>query len=96
MGDNVVLLLTETAESAIRDLTDRPGLPEGSGLRIAIAPTPGELQLSVHPGAPGDEMVEQNGARVYLEPTAAELLSDQLLDAQVSDAGTGFVLSAQA
>jgi Fe-S cluster assembly iron-binding protein IscA len=39
-----------------------------------------------------DETVEQEGATVYLDPGAAELLDDKLLDAQVADDHVTFVL----
>ena len=36
---------------------------------------------------PGDQVLEEDGARVFLEETAAETLDDKILDAQVDDAG---------
>ena len=38
-------------------------------------------------GEPGDQVVEQGGATVYLDQTAAELLDDKVLDAAVDPAG---------
>jgi iron-sulfur cluster assembly protein len=94
---NIVLVLTENAQSVIRSLTDQPEVPTGTGLRIAPAPETGEeLQLSLAPSpAPGDEVIDSDGVRVFIEPGAATLLSDQTLDAQVTDAGAGFYLTAQ-
>lgn len=90
-----MLALTPTAHSVIKDLTTQPELPEGAGLRIAPATDgTGDLQLSLQPEpAPGDEVIDTEGVRVFIEPATASLLSDQTLDAQVTDAGTGFYLT---
>ncbi|HET9658519.1 MAG TPA: hypothetical protein VFP72_24415 [Kineosporiaceae bacterium] len=95
MGE-LVLTLTPNATTVIKDLTMQPQVPEGSGLRIAPAPDgSGELQLSLQPEpTPGDEVIDNEGARVFLEPGTAHLLADQTLDAQVTDGGAGFYLTA--
>ena len=92
-----MLTLTTNATSVIKDLTTQPQIPEGCGLRIAPAPDgSGELQLSLQAEpVPGDEVIDTEGARVFLEPATADLLADQTLDAQVTDGGAGFYLTAQ-
>ena len=92
-----MLALTDNATSAIKDLTTQPQVPNGSGLRIAPAPDgSGELQLSLQQQpTPGDEVIDTSGARVFLEPNTATLLADQILDAQITDAGAGFYLTGQ-
>jgi Fe-S cluster assembly iron-binding protein IscA len=91
-----VLALTDSARSVIRDLATRPDVPEGGGLRIAPSDA-GELELSLVSGpAPGDEVIDAEGGRLFLEPQTAEALTDQTLDAQVSDDGAGFYLRAEA
>jgi len=96
-GETSVLDLTPNATNVIKDLTTQPDIPQGSGLRIAPAPDgSGELQLSLQAEpVPGDQVIDTEGARVFLEPATADLLADQTLDAQVSDAGAGFYLTAQ-
>ena len=43
-----------------------------------------------------DQVIEQAGARVFLDPTAADLLEDKVLDAAVDDDGkVRFLMSAQ-
>jgi Fe-S cluster assembly iron-binding protein IscA len=72
----------------ICQLTDRPELPDGAGLRIASSEQ--EPNLTVSPaGTPeaGDQVVESEGARVFLEPEAAAMLDDKVLDARVNDSG---------
>jgi len=89
-----VLTLTENAQTLVRDITAQPEIPEGAGLRIAPAPSPGQLQVSIAAGPePGDEIVDNEGARVFVEPTTAELLGDSTLDAQQSEEGPSFVLT---
>lgn len=83
-----MLTLTENAVQVIRNLTDQPEVPEGAGLRIATDPTAGALTLSLaaEPVA-GDQVVNEAGARLFLESTAAEILDDKALDAAVDPNG---------
>jgi iron-sulfur cluster assembly protein len=90
-----MLMLTENATRVIGALVDNPELPDGAGLRIVSAPE----GLSVSPVAGPDEsdqIVEEASARVFLEPNAAVVLDDKVLDAQVDDAGqVQFLLGTQ-
>jgi Fe-S cluster assembly iron-binding protein IscA len=46
-----------------------------------------QLGLEVAPGpAPGDQVVDDDGARVFLDQSAAALLGEQTLDVQVDQA----------
>ncbi len=94
-----MLTLTENATTIVREIANRPGLPETAGLRItsqvdtsavggdgAPAPTFG-VQAADHP-EPGDQVVESAGALVYLDETTAQLLDDKVLDAAVDPQGT--------
>jgi len=91
-----VLTLTPTAAEVVRTLVEQSEAPDSGGLRIAASdPTVEgvELELSlVEEPEALDETVEQEGATVYLDPGAAELLEDKLLDAQVADDHVTFVL----
>ena len=58
-------------------------IPEADGLRITGWPAE-EPALDVAPAAaaePGDAVVEQDGATVYLDESASLLLDDKVLDA---------------
>ncbi|MBR7829386.1 adhesin [Actinospica sp. MGRD01-02] len=86
-----MLTLTDAAATAINQLTSQPNMPETTGLRIA--PSPDESQgaalaaaLTSGPG-PEDEVLEVHEARVYLEPEAAQQLSDKVLDAETAAGG---------
>lgn len=85
-----MLTLTETAASAVRAIIE--GMPDaaGGGLRIdqgAPEDSPGFAVSIVAEPLPGDSILESNGAKVFLEAGAAEMLDDQALDAQVDDDG---------
>ena len=91
-----MLTLTHTAAEVVRTLVDQSASPGSAGLRIAASEDPLEgvaLELTLV-GEPEalDETVEQEGATVYLDPGAAELLDDKLLDAQVAEDHVTFVL----
>jgi Fe-S cluster assembly iron-binding protein IscA len=80
-----MLALTDSAKDAVRQMVSAEEAPEGSGLRIAAEPAEGgdaalSLELTTEP-AEGDEVVEEDGARVFLDPMAATLLDDKVLDA---------------
>ncbi|KAB8189868.1 Fe-S cluster assembly protein HesB [Nonomuraea phyllanthi] len=85
-----MLTLTANAAQAIRDLTAATPEPAQSGIRIS---SQGEgsssltLTLATAP-EPADEVVETEGARVYLDPVAATVLEDKSLDAGADDQGS--------
>ena len=94
-----MLTLTDSAVTAIRNLTSQPELPEDTGLRIMSQENDGptvQVTLAETPVA-GDQVIETEGARVFLEPGAAVALDDKSLDAQVDAEGTvAFTLAEQA
>jgi len=94
-----MLTLTDSAVSAIRTLTSQPEQTGETGLRI-MAQGEGassfQLALAEVPMA-GDQVVEEGGARVFVEPAAAVVLEDKALDAQVNEQGDlAFRISYQA
>lgn len=92
-----MLTLTDNACHAVHDLTERAGLPEAGGMRIAQSTQQGTFDLSlVTEPVDGDQLIEAEGARVFVEPSTATLLADQQLDSAPAEGGTGFVLSPQA
>jgi len=77
-----VLTLTETASEQIRTITTSSDLPAGGGMRIASDPATNNLTLSLAPTpVVGDEVVDDAGARVFLDQQAAAVLDDKALDA---------------
>jgi len=84
-----MLTLTENARTIVKDLTSQAGAAVTAGLRIT-AEGGSETGLAVTAAQapePGDQVVEQDGATVYLDPPAAEQLDDKLLDAGVDSTG---------
>jgi iron-sulfur cluster assembly protein len=80
-----MLAMTTAAADAIRDLTGE--LPDGAGLRVSLEKpgngTEPEFALGVAAG-PGedDDVVETDGARVFLEPAVSGYFVDKVLDAE--------------
>lgn len=82
-----MLTLTDNAATEIRNLIAQPEVPDDGGVRIASNPE-GALTLALA-GAPvdGDAVVEDHGARVFLEQQTVPLLDDKELDAGVDPQG---------
>ena len=78
-----MLTLTPSAVEAVDTLLhSSPEVPEDAGLRIASA---GESQLSIELVAapvPGDQVIADGGARVYVDADAASLLQNAQLEAR--------------
>lgn len=92
-----MLTLTENATIAVKSLTEQIPTTTG-GLRIseAVAPDQGyALNLASAPES-DDTVVENDGARVFVDPVATVALDNRVLDARVSEDGSvGFALAEQ-
>jgi iron-sulfur cluster assembly protein len=76
-----MLTLTAEAASEIRNLTDRPELPDTAGLRIANDAGQGSLTLSLAAvPAEDDTVLATSGARLFLDAEAVEALDEKVLD----------------
>jgi len=83
-----MLTLTENASAIVNQITSQPGLADTAGLRITSDSPERHLEVSATEHAePGDQVVEQDGATVYLDESAAQLLDDKVLDAAVDPSG---------
>ena len=93
-----MLTLTDTASTEIRNIIADPEVPDGCGLRIANDPAAGGLTLTLATApAEDDQVLDDAGARVFLEPQAAQLLDDKSLDAATDgDGQLRFTVAAQA
>jgi Fe-S cluster assembly iron-binding protein IscA len=84
-----MLTLTENASTIVKTLTDQA--PDAdAGLRISTSNaqnTAFAAAIATEP-EPADQVVESGGARLFLQPDAAEALDDKLLDAQVDEQGS--------
>jgi Fe-S cluster assembly iron-binding protein IscA len=84
-----MLTLTTGAVAAIRDITQQPGLPEDTGVRIAATSAGNgspafEIAVASMP-EPTDQVIESDGARVFLDPEASVAFGDKALDAEIDE-----------
>ncbi len=80
-----MLTLTPEAVEAVRNATSTEGAPAEAGLRISAEEVDGEVELElslVDSPTEGDHVVEQDGARIYLDAAAADALTEVELDAE--------------
>ena len=96
---SALLALTDNAVEAVKNIVSSSDeASETGGLRLVAerAGAQANLQLSVAPlPAEDDEVIEEQGARVFLEPEAASLLDDKVLDASVEQDQVAFTIADQ-
>ncbi len=84
-----MVMLTADAATAIRGLTERPDVPEGVGLRISSNTLEGPLTLQlVTSPSEGDAVVQSEGATLFMDEVAAQVLDGKALHAVSDDNGT--------
>jgi iron-sulfur cluster assembly protein len=89
-----MLTITSNAAEAIREIVQSTDVPDEGGIRISIARQNGaqaSLELALSP-APleGDEVLDADGAHVFLDELAAMALEDKSLDAQIDGGEISF------
>jgi iron-sulfur cluster assembly protein len=89
-----MLTITSNAAEAIRAIVQSTDVPDDGGIRISIARQNGSqasLELALSP-APmdGDNVLEVNGAHVFLDELASLALDDKSLDAELEDGEISF------
>jgi Fe-S cluster assembly iron-binding protein IscA len=98
-----LLHITPAAADAISDITE--SVPGTAGVRVCTMPqasTNGSGPIAVFDFYPtsepgdGDEVVEENGVQVFLEPDVVPYLEDKLLDAEVDGEQVRFTVEPQA
>ncbi|MGC5031746.1 adhesin [Micromonospora sp. DT229] len=83
-----MLTMTDNAVLVIRDLAAQQDVTEGGGVRIAADTQAGSLTVElVAAPVEGDQVVDTQGARIFLDSDAADLLGDASVDASVDDEG---------
>ncbi len=94
-----MLALTDSAVEAVKAVvSSSEKTPDTGGLRV-VADRAGEqanfeLSIAAVP-AEDDDVIEEEGARLFLDPQAAELLDDKVLDASVVGNQVAFTLAEQ-
>jgi iron-sulfur cluster assembly protein len=89
-----MLTITSNAAEAIRAIVESTDVPDEGGIRISIARQNGSeasLELALSP-APmeGDDVLELNGAHVFLDEMASVALDDKALDAEMEGGEISF------
>jgi iron-sulfur cluster assembly protein len=89
-----MLTITSNAAEAIRAIVQSTDVPDEGGIRISIARQNGSqasLELALSP-APmeGDDVLELNGAHVFLDEMASVALDDKSLDAEMEGGEISF------
>jgi iron-sulfur cluster assembly protein len=95
-----LLALTDRAVEAVKDIVSSSGeTSETGGLRLTAeqkgAQASFKLRVASLPAA-DDAVIEDHGARVFIEAGAAELLDDKVLDATVDQNQVAFTVVDQA
>jgi Fe-S cluster assembly iron-binding protein IscA len=88
--ENDMLTLTDNAADIVKQIADQIPNADSSGLRISEAEADGDSGLilaAVPAPEPGDQVVDDHGARVFLDPMAATILDDKVLEATVEANG---------
>jgi Fe-S cluster assembly iron-binding protein IscA len=85
--------LTEKAIDAIKQVA-----PGEAGVRLFASDAPGDAAAGLHlevveEPVRGDEVVDIQGAHVFLDPTAATLVEDKVLDATSQGTRVQFALT---
>ena len=94
MTGMAILKLTDQAVARIRALQEKSGKPD-AGLRISLkeggcAGFEYDMQWADAP-SPGDDVVEQDGVKVYIDPSALLYLLGSTMDYQEDKLKSGFV-----
>jgi iron-sulfur cluster assembly protein len=96
---SALLALTDSAVQAVKDIiSSSDEVAEKGGLRMVAERTGmrAKFELSVVPlPAEDDEVIEEQGVRVFLEPEVATLLDDNVLDASVEQNQVAFTIADQ-
>jgi Fe-S cluster assembly iron-binding protein IscA len=94
----IVLTITTEAAQAINAIVGSSPMPQG-GLKISAKPvtdSESTLELSVvESPAENDQVIEDQGTRVFLEQLASDYLEDKVLDAEVEGEQIRFTLQDQ-
>ena len=92
-----MLTLTDRAAETIRSLISQPGIPAETGLRMSMQGADGgSLTLSLEGPQPGDTVIEDAGAKVFVQEDVAGIVDDGELDAELDEQGqASFTLAAQ-
>ena len=91
-----MLALTDSAVEAVKGIISASAGESGAGGLRLMAEEDGKqtsFRLSVVPmPAEDDQVIEEDGARLFLETRAASLLDDKVLDASIEQGEVAFTI----
>ena len=87
-----MLTLSPTAVEAVDSLLQSPDVPDDAGLRIDTAGDQFTIKIADEP-VPGDQVIEEGGARVFVDSEAAPMLDNAELHARMEGNQVAFGLS---
>lgn len=95
-----MLTLTPAATTAVSSLLDNPELPESAIVRLqrgmdANGQTAIGIAIVAEPDPEDEPVPAGSAAGVFLAPDVAELLDDQVLDAEIQDEMIAFTIHPQ-
>ncbi len=91
-----MLTMTDNAADVVQKIVEQNLADEHAGLRISQAADESLALTPVPASEPGDQVVEEHGARVFLDEGAAAVLDDKILDAKVeADGSVQFAVGVQ-
>lgn len=97
MARFAIMNLTEAAAARVREVVQSRGGAEGAGLRVGVkrggcAGMEYTIDFADGPAA-GEDIVEKEGARVFVSPEAVLFLLGTVMDFEVTMLRTGFVFN---
>jgi iron-sulfur cluster assembly protein len=91
-----MLAISQEAATAINGIVSNTQAPEGAGLRISPqlkANEPAALELAVvEAPVGGDQVIEDQGAQVFVDEQIAPVLDDKLLDVTIDADRVNFII----
>ncbi len=95
-----MLQLSDNAAAALENIRESQGIPDEQGTRLTADEGPDgtmSLRLEFVEDVPeGDEIVEQSGTEIHLDPRVVQPLADTIMDVRDSEGGLTFVFESQA
>lgn len=95
-----VLAISHEAAEVIKVIVTSSQVSERGGIRLwvdSVDDSTAQLELALADSPePGDALIQEEGANVFVEENAAKFLEDKLLDARVEGEGVAFAILDQA
>jgi len=93
-----MLAITPSAVQLIQGLMSQPEVPDGAGLKLSGQMTPegASIELNVVAGPEeSDQVLEAEGAKIFVAAPVTQALDDKILDAGVEEGNIEFRLMEQ-